>query len=336
MGRRLPPLHFVRAFEAAASRLSFTNAARELHITQSAVSQQIRELERSLGVKLFERSPRRLSLTEDGRILYEGAQSALALLRSAVDRLGGRRNANRLVVSVLPSFGTKWLVPRLHRWLRRNADLRLSILPSVELVDFARDEVDVALRWGTGNWPNLHVEKVLGEQLFPVCSPGFLKRNGPFSQAADLLNAPLLCDTTHEMWDEWFASSEVFAAPLQPVAYYDDASNLIQAAIDGQGVALARSALVADDLAAGRVVRLFDGNLPSPRAYYFVCTPRTAADASLLAFRAWLMEEAEETGRQIAGVPPLRQGRTPPKSARPRRGSPGSRRRRGKASARNR
>jgi len=299
MARSLPPLNALRTFEAAASRLNFTQAAEVLHLTQSAVSQQIRQLEGQLGVKLFRRLTRRLELTEEGQLLYEGAHAALSTLRDTMARLERQRFASRLVISVLPSFASKWLVPRLHRFLKRCSGVRVTVLPSVELVEFATEDVDVALRWCAGEWPGLRSQRIIDETLFPVCAPEFLASRGPIMRPADLLSCPLLADVTHDVWRDWFEFVGCDVNELPIGAYYDDASNLIQAAIDGQGVALARSVLVVDDLASRRLLRVIPGKMPGERAYYLLVPPRHVHNPQVREFARWLEEEAEASQRKL-------------------------------------
>ena len=302
MQRRLPPPHTLRAFESAAEHLSFTKAARELHLTQSAVSQQIRHLENELGCPLFRRVGRALVLTQAGQILYAGVGRALRILRDTVDRLDGARSSTRLIVSVLPSFGTKWLVPRLHRFLQREPNVHITVVPSTELVDFAKDDVDVALRWGNGHHPGIYSKLVLSESEFPVCAPDLMQRHDPLSAPSELLSWPLLADATHDMWGAWLALVGLEVPPPVPIASYDDASDLIQAAISGQGVALVRSALVAEDLLAGRLVTLVHRELVTERAYYLVCPLATAQSSRILAFERWLAEECALTARSLEKI----------------------------------
>jgi len=303
MQRRLPPPHTLRAFESAAEHLSFTKAAQKLHLTQSAVSQQIRQLEDELGYPLFRRVGRALVLTEAGQILFAGVGRALTILRDTVDRLDRTRSLNRLVVSVLPSFGTKWLVPRLHRFLQREPEVRVTVVPSTELVDFAKEDVDVALRWSDRHPAGIYSKLVLSESEFPVCAPDFLQRRGPLSAPSELLSWPFLADATHDTWRAWLAFVGIEVTPPAPVASYDDASDLIQAAISGQGVALARSVLVAEDLLAGRLVTPVDRELMTERAYYLVCPRETAQSRPILAFERWLAEESALTARSLKRRP---------------------------------
>jgi LysR family glycine cleavage system transcriptional activator len=304
MKRRLPPPHALRTFESAATHRSFTKAADELHLTQSAVSQQIRQLEDDLSVRLFRRIGRGLVLTEEGEVLYQGAHKALDILRDTMETLDGAKRSQRLVVSVLPSFGTKWFVPRLHRFLKREMGLRVTVMPTVEVADFSRDDVDMAIRWGLGDWPALFCKRILSESEFPVCALSLLQSRGAIHSPKDLLDWPLLGDVPpHDsLWTDWFAYAGVDSIPPAPIAFYDDASHLIQAAADGQGVALVRSALAVDDLRTGRLVKLLDVERPCERGYYLVCPSRSVRDSRIKSFERWLEEEAAATQHELAKV----------------------------------
>lgn len=296
---RFPPLHTLRTFEAAAMRLNFTQAAEDVHITPSAVSQQIRQLEEFLGVKLFRRLTRQLVLTDEGQALYVGVHNAMQNLRDSLEQLQLGDLSSRLVVSVLPSFGSKWLVPRLHRFLRLRPKVRVTVLPSTELVNFDRDDIDVGLRWGDGVWPGLVCQPIIEETLFAVCSPEFIDREGPIKSPQDVAERPLLGDVTHDMWAAWFTRFGLDGTKFHAAALYDDAADLIQAAVDGQGVGLARSVLVLDELVSGRLIRLFDENIPGHFAYYIVYPSRHAGAEKIKALQAWLLQEAEESRRVL-------------------------------------
>jgi LysR family glycine cleavage system transcriptional activator len=295
MNRRLPPLNGVRAFEAAGRHLSFTRAAEELNVTQSAVSHQIKALEERLGVPLFRRMNRALLLTDAGQIYFPVVRDALDLLAAATDRLRAYDASDALTVSVLPSFAARWLVPRLKRFRAIHPEIDVRLQASENRTDFIRENVDVGLRYGTGNYPGLTVVKILHEDVFPVCSPALLDEEHPLKTPSDLRFHTLLhdmMDATCPEWSDWLkaAGVEGFDATRGPL--FSDSSMLIQAAVDGQGVALGRSALAADDLAAGRLVKPFDLSFAPDRAYYLVCPPANADRPNVVAFRDWLLEEA--------------------------------------------
>lgn len=291
MRRDLPPLNALRVFEAAARLLSFTRAADELAVTQAAVSHQIKSLEQWLGVPLFQRLPRRLELTDGGREL-------LAAIRDAFDRIEGaaarvRRNdgAGPLTVTVLPSFAAKWLVPRLGRFQTLHPDIEVRIAADTRLSRFD-DGVDLAIRAGRGDWPDLVCERLLREELYPVCSPRLLAGPVPLVEPADLKGHTLLHDDFEQDWRMWLDAAGVTGVDWRRGPRFSDSSMVVQAAVEGQGVALARSALAQEDLKAGRLVRPFRIDIASRLAYYFVCPPSHASRPKVRAFRDWLMKEA--------------------------------------------
>ncbi len=293
MSRGLPPLRALRAFEAAARHLSFTKAGAELFVTQAAVSHQIRALEEDLGVRLFRRMNRRLMLTEEGQRYLPAVSRAFDLLREATTALRAHDIPGPLTVSVLPSFAARWLVPRLGRFFARHPDIDLRIDPSVAICDFAQGDVDVGIRYGRGDYPGLRADRLLDEDIFPVCSP-LLKAGPPgLHRPEDLRHHTLLHDDSHADWRTWLLAAGVDGVDPERGTIFTDSSMLIQAAIAGQGVALARGVLVADALAAGRLVRPFRLSLPAEFAYYFVYPERVAAHPKVRAFRDWLLEEAQ-------------------------------------------
>ncbi|HUA56744.1 MAG TPA: transcriptional regulator GcvA [Candidatus Sulfotelmatobacter sp.] len=283
---RLPPLNALRTFEAAARHRNFSRAAEELHVTHGAVSHQMKALEGHLGVALFRRQGRETVLTEAGRQLLEHVQSALQRLKRGVAELRGQRRAEVLTVTTTPAFATRWLVPRLADFQARHPAIEVNLRASGTVFDFARDDIDLGVRFGPGHWPGLEAEKLLDEAIFPVASPTF--RGGRLPAApSELADVTLLRDP-RQPWRDWFVSvgldwPEPARGPL-----YDDAGLLLQAAAEGLGVALARGALVAGELEAGRLVRLFPDSARSSFAYYIVHPPGAAALAKVAAFRDWL------------------------------------------------
>jgi LysR family glycine cleavage system transcriptional activator len=294
MAERLPPLTAVRYFEAAARQLSFTKAAQELHVTHSAISHQIKALEEWLGVPLFRRLNRSIVLTEAGQAYVRPVREALEKLGDASRALKSRDQAGTLTVSVMPSFAAKFLVPRLGSFRRAHPDIDVRISASEKLVDFAREDVDAAVRYGRGTWPGLRIDRLIRENLFPVCSPKLRRGPVPLKTPADLLNHTLMHDSDwpESMWTRWLAAAGVKADNLKPALSFNYSSLMIQAAIDGLGVALAQEALVRDDLATGRLIRPFDIDMPSDYAYYVVSPEATAERPKVAAFRTWLLTEA--------------------------------------------
>ncbi|MFQ5785877.1 MAG: transcriptional regulator GcvA [Alphaproteobacteria bacterium] len=291
MTRRLPPLNALRAFEAAARHLSFTRAAQELNVTQAAISHQVKALEDRLGVLLFRRINRALLLTDAGQAYLPPVRDAFDRLAEATARLHAQDSRGALTVSVLPSIATKWLVPRLGRFREAQPDIDVRIAPSLHLTDFAREDVDVALRYGRGVWPGLRADRLMTEDIFPICSPKLLDGPHPLRAPADLRHYTLLHDEGHGDWRVWLLAAGIDDIDPTRGTVFTDSGMLVQAAVEGQGVALGRSALAADDLAAGRLVRPFDVSLPAEFAYYLVCPEASAGRPKIAAFRDWLMAE---------------------------------------------
>lgn len=292
---RMPPIATLRALETAARHLSFTKAANELNVTQSAISHQIRHLEDVWGLKLFGRRPRQLTLTRNGRALANVVREFLDQMAGTLETLRAGEFRGPLRVSLPQSFAIKWLVPRLGGFYSDHPDINIWISTSYEFVDFATDEADVAIRLGHGNYQGLHTTPLLREYAFPVCSPLFLERTARPSAPKDLLAYPLLHKLDKDIapdWTDWFHAAGVDNADIIDGPRFPDTSMAIQAAIDGQGIVLARSAHVGDDLAAGRLIRLFDVRLPSTTAYYFVCPKGTETRPKITLFRDWITREA--------------------------------------------
>lgn len=292
MARRLPPLNALRAFEAAARHLSFTRAAEELHVTQAAISHQVKALEEHLGRKLFRRLNRALLLTDDAQAYLPSVSRAFTLLNDATSDLLTKHTPGPLTVSALPSFAARWLVPRLGRFRHIRPDIDLRIDPSTELADFAGGDVDVGIRYGRGKYPGLRADWLMTEDIFPVCSPALLEGPHPLHDPEDLEHQVLLHDDGHGDWRTWLLAAGVDRVDPARGPIFTDSSMLIQAAMAAQGVALARGVLAADELAAGRLVRPFTLSLPTEYAYYLVCPVNTAEQPKIAAFRDWLIGEA--------------------------------------------
>jgi LysR family glycine cleavage system transcriptional activator len=291
MTSRLPPLTALRAFEAAGRHLNFTRAAEELFVTQAAVSHQIKLLEGHLGLALFRRSGRKLVLTEPGRALLPALGEAFGRIAEAVEGLGAAEQASALSVTLRPYFAMKWLAPRLGRFWQACPRIALSLHHSFEAVDFAREDVDLAVLWGRGDWPGVAAEALLGGVLAPVCSPALLAGARPLRGPGDLRHHNLLHEENRDLWTRWLAAA---GAPDLVAAHdtiVDDTNVRMEAAADGQGVALGWIPLLAEELAAGRLVRPFEPALEG-YAYYVVTPPGGLARPKVRAFRDWLFDEA--------------------------------------------
>ncbi len=307
MPRRLPSLNAVRAFEAAARHLSFSRAADELHVTHAAISHQVKGLETYLRVPLFRRLNRAVRLTEAGQAYLPPLRDALDNIAQATARIRDGESAGALTISTSPPFAAKWLVPRLSAFREAHPEIDVWLTPSFHAVDFAREEVDAAVRWGGGEWPGLRADLLGTMDVFPVCSPRLLRGPQPLRTPEDLRHHPLIHDASGEDWRRWLAAAGVSVVPA-PSLHFHDSSLVIQAAIEGQGVALAYSALVADDLAAGRVVRPFEISLPTDYCYYFVCPRPVAETPKIAAFRAWLLDTVRRQAAREATGPMLAPG----------------------------
>jgi LysR family transcriptional regulator, glycine cleavage system transcriptional activator len=292
MTARLPSLNGLRAFEAAARHLSFTNAAAELNVTQTAISHQIRRLEEELGLRLFIRQNRSLALTPEARDYLPGIRAAFNDLRLATDRLLRKDNDQVLTVSTLASLAAKWLLPRLSAFQEAHPGIDVRITTSMSLVDFQRDDVDAAIRYGRGQWPGLRADWLMADQLFPVCSPALLAGNRPLRCPEDLAHHVLLhtSGASSDDWRLWLTAAGMPAnLSTQPGLTFDLNLMTVQAAIDGIGVAVGRTSYVEADIAKGRLVVPFKITLPADAGFYLV-SPEVRADSrKLSAFRQWLI-----------------------------------------------
>ena len=297
MASRLPSLNGLYVFETAARHLSFTKAAEELFVTQTAVSHQISRLEKELGVKLFRRDKSGLALTAAGEAFLPKVRSAFQDLRLATSELEGRRNNNTLTISTLVSLASKWLIPKLPQFHARYPNIDVQISASTELIDFSNSRIDAAIRYGDGAWPGLRADWLMEDRIFPVCSPWLLSNGPPLSSPADLAQHTLLqvSGMTSGDWGRWLNAAGVPTEPLQGHKLtFDLALMAVQAAIDGLGVCIGRKTYVAADLKAGRLVMPFDLQLKSQASFYLVSPEETANCSKVTAFRNWLIESAQQ------------------------------------------
>ncbi|MGY0571038.1 transcriptional regulator GcvA [Bradyrhizobium sp. RDM12] len=292
MTARLPSLNGLRAFEAAARHLSFTLAAGELNVTQTAISHQIRRLEEELGIRLFIRQNRALALTPEARDYLPGVRAAFNDLRLATDRLLRKDGDKVLTVSTLASLAAKWLLPRLTDFQEAHPGIDVRITTSTSLVDFQRDDVDAAIRYGRGQWPGLRADWLMADELFPVCSPSLLRGDKPLRQPDDLRGYPLLhtSNANSDDWRLWLTAAGLPAdIAKQPGITFDMIFMTIQAAIDGIGVAMGRTSYVSDDIAKGRLVVPFKIALPADAGFYLVSPEGRREAPKLAAFRQWMI-----------------------------------------------
>ena len=301
MTRRLPPLGALRAFEAAARHESFAKAADELSVTPASISQQVRQLEEDLGVVLFRRLARGLVLTQAGRSALPEFGQAFAHLSRAVEGLRGGSLVGPLVVSAIPSFAGRWLVPRLGRFVAAYPEIEITVRSELRNVDFAREDVDVGLRYGKGIYPGLETRLLLTERVFPVCAPVLLAGERPLRKLDDLRHHTLLHDrqlSSEEpslYWRNWLRDFGVEGWDHDRGPGFTDSLLMMTACERGLGVALGRGGLCAEELAGGRLVRPFAESRPADYAYYAVVPEGHAEAPRVRAFLAWLEEEAART-----------------------------------------
>ncbi|MGC6372197.1 transcriptional regulator GcvA [Pseudomonas sp. K2I15] len=296
--RDLPPTSTLRAFEVATRHATFTSASEELHVTQSAVSHQLKHLEELWGLQLFQRG-KSLSLTPAGAALAPIVREFFMNLEATLTDLREQKGRVRLKVSTTYSFALKWLLPRLPSLAQRHPEILVSLDSSDKAINFASAEADVAIRFGSGHYPALYSEFLFREQIFPVASPELLNRFGRPRTPAELLRYPLLTRDGADLvpkWEVWFQHVGLGISPLKESVRFADTNMTIEAALLGQGIALARSGHVESELSDGRLVRLFDVPFPSPVAYYFVCPKGLESQPHIVSFRDWLMQEAVNAG----------------------------------------
>lgn len=298
------PVHLnaLRALEASARHQSFSAAATELHVTPAAVGQLVRALEDWLGAPLFLRNASgkvRLVPTEAAERALPDIRAGFEKLAMGLERLREGSASGVLTVTVSPAFAAKWLLPRIDSFQSAWPDTDVRLDTSLKAVDFVAQRIDIGVRYGAGNWAGLAAEKLMDEEVYPVCSPKLLVEPGRLRIPADLIRETLIDDLSMDShsgfptWEAWLARAGVEASPKKRGMQINNSAAVLQAAIDGHGVALARSVMVRDDLAAGRLIRLFpEIDFQSELAYYLVYRPESAALPRSLAFREWIIGQA--------------------------------------------
>jgi len=309
MSRPLPPLNALRAFEAAARHLSISRAAAELHVTPAAISHQVKALEEWLGVPLFRRLNRQVLLTDEGQVCLHGLRDGFDRLLATVERVRRRSSEGPLTVSAAQSFAGKWLVPRLERFRRAHPDIDVRIDANPGLTDFARDNIDIAVRYGRGRYPGLRVERLMIESVFPLCSPRLRRGPPPLRRPRDLarhtllhIDMPFMLEAAPS-WEMWLRAAGVTGVDWMRGPRFSVSSMAIETAIAGQGVVLGSDVLCAADLAAGRLVKPFDVDLALDFGYWIVSPENAAERPKTVAFRTWLMDEARAHGAAGASMP---------------------------------
>ena len=299
MSGRLPPMNALRAFEAAARLGSFSRAADEIFVTHGAVSRAVRQLEDFLGQKLFRRTTRSVTLTTTGEVYALEIRSILDRLARATSQAMEQGAEGAINVSTLDSFASKWLLPRLRGFRRRHPGIDVRLSTADHLVDFVNDDIDLALRYGPGNYEGLEADFIMDEDLSPVCSPELLEGPHPLRIPDDLRHHALIHDVFVVDWKMWLTAAGVEDIDATRGASYESSDLGIMAAIQGDGVALGRSQLVEDDIAAGRLVRPFDLALSAGYSYYVVYPPGALEIPKLRAFRDWIIAEARSPSEPV-------------------------------------
>ncbi len=299
MGKPFPPLNGLRFFDAAARHLSFTQAAEELSVTQAAVSHQIKALEQFLGIKLFYRRNRSLFLTESGLCYYQDLRGIFADLQQATKKLQNLNTHGPLKVSLPSSFAIHWLIPRLASFKQHypNIDIHIEAVDTQE--EQLADEVDMAIFYGRGHWPELRVEKLYSEYLIPVCAPSLLDGKLPPQSVADLLNFTLLHDASQDDWASYLQQSDSGQEPILQGSVFSHSSMALQAAIYGQGIALANNVMVQNELENGRLICPFNQVLVSQNAFYLVFKAHHSASGRVCAFRQWILDKSRSEQEQF-------------------------------------
>lgn len=306
MSRRLPPLSALRAFEAAARHLSFTRAAAELGVTQAAISHQVKLLEDQLGQPLFRRLTRRLLLTDAGQTLWPGVRDGFDRLAHAVQKLEASREGGVLTLSLTVSFAARWLVPRLGNFLKAHPEIDVKLTTTDRMVDFAREDVDAAIRFGDGKWPGLQSWRVILPTYTALLSPKLIKGAKP-EQPSDLQRLPLLVEADDNVdWRAWFEAAGATWRPHRRMVEFDTTQMAVQAAIEGLGVALGPPEYFAEELESGRLIQPFEVYIRTYEAFFLVCPSGRADEPKILAFREWILAEAAKSEAEKSNAPRTR------------------------------
>lgn len=290
--RRLPSIRALQALDAAARLRSFTQAAAELNVSQGAISRQIQAIEQIVGQPLFQRAGPNLTLNTAGRQFATDGRRVLEQLAEAVAALRPEPASRQVTLSMLPSVAAKFLAPRLADFITAHPDIDLRVTASRNFVDFRRDGVDGAIRYGLGQWPNVDAHFLAGERVCPVCTPEYAERLA-LTTPGDVQHTVLLHNDIEQDWQAWFQAAGLETKPKTGPRLGDDTA-MLQAALDGQGLALGRSMLVSDDIAAGRLVAPFAIRLPASFSYWFVTPHRPAGvrdNPNLTAVRDWVIRQ---------------------------------------------
>ncbi|MCH8105450.1 MAG: transcriptional regulator GcvA [Proteobacteria bacterium] len=294
----LPPLNSLRAFESAGRHLSFSKAALELSVTTGAISQQIRTLEEFLDIKLFKRRSRSIVLTEPGQIFLPLLSEGFTRITEAVDTVRRSQRDGPLTISAAPSFTSRWLIPRLCKFQARHPEIDVRIDASSRLVDFVREDIDVGIRFGTGEFEGLDPIYLFSFDLIAVCSPDLIRGSNGLLDISDIADYTLLHNedaNTGDSWPDWgmwLATAGIDDIDASRGIFFNQGEMIINAAIEGQGIALVGNVLAAGEIEAGRLVQLFETKLPVRLSFHLVTSRQKARSTKVTAFREWILEES--------------------------------------------
>jgi len=292
---RLPSLNSLRAFAVVGEHLSLTAAARELFVTPSALSHQIRSLESMLGVRLFRRLRHGLVLTHDGEILLPGIRDAFIQIAATLELLKAQQGPGTLTISMLSTFAMRWFIPRLARFQQSHPDIEVRIATSIELANFNTDGVDCAIRSGHGDWPGTRSVRLFSEKLTPVCSPGLVSGGNPLNHPRDLARHTLLHAKLRP--DDWQVWLHAVGQPGLAGAHeqtFETRNFVIAAALKGVGIAIVDPALVSEEIRSGRLIQPFPQTLPGENAYYLVYPDEYSGDTRIASLQGWLEQESAD------------------------------------------
>ena len=298
MKYKYPSLNALKAFNSAAKHMSFQLAAKELKVTPGALSYQIKQLEEDIDVKLFNRFHRVISLTEEGLLLQPYIQEGFAQFNTGLQRLEKKQSQNVINISSGPGFTSKILAPRIYDFITQFPDIDARISATLQLVDLEQRDIDIALRFGKGNYPKCTSVKLFDEYILPLCSPHLLKEGNTVNSPEDLLKYTLIHDDTHKQnveladWDVWFNEVGVEAVKIKKEMHFSNADHAIDAAISGAGVVLGRETLAMNDIKTKRLIAPFNHKIKSGYSFYAVFLEERADEPNIKNFCNWLIKSA--------------------------------------------
>jgi len=287
------PVGPLRAFDVAARNLNLTAAAEEMNVTHAAVSRQVKQLEQRLGVQLFERLPRGLKLTVHGALLAEGTREAFDRLATAIEDVSAPAVRRKLTISTFSSLATRWLMPRVQGFSTLFPETDLQVSTTARLVDFSREDVDVAVRFGGGEYQGMHVRPMFKPKEIVVAAPSLLKRGPPIKTYADLKGHTLLHDDAYRTWTHWLEAVGAKGVNARRGIICGDRNSMLAAALEGQGVGITSDLFAQNDLRSGRLVKVFDAEVNATFGIYAVCLPRRLNDPLIAGTMDWLVREAQ-------------------------------------------